>query len=90
MKKCSTSLVIKETQIKRTCRLYSLQSEWLSSKTWTTNVGENVWKKLNYNSITKETAENTQHLENEQHGPPWSVGHQRNKGGNQKDPRILK
>jgi hypothetical protein len=42
MKECSPSLVIKEMQIKITLRFNSLLLEWLSSRTQTTSVGEDV------------------------------------------------
>jgi hypothetical protein len=42
MKECSPSLVIKEMQIKTTLRFNSLLLEWLSSRTQTTSVGEDV------------------------------------------------
>jgi hypothetical protein len=47
MKKCSTSLTIKEMQIKAMLRFHcSLLLEWLSSRTQTTtNVGKDVGRK---------------------------------------------
>jgi hypothetical protein len=47
MKKCSTSLVIKEMQIKTILRIHCLPlSKWLLSRTkTTTNVGKDLRKK---------------------------------------------
>jgi hypothetical protein len=46
MKNWSTSLAIKETQIKTTLRFHLTLLKWLSSRTQTTiNVGEDVGKR---------------------------------------------
>jgi hypothetical protein len=41
MRKCSTSLAIREIQLKTTLRLYLIQSEWQSRKQ-TANAGKDV------------------------------------------------
>ena len=45
MERCSTSLIIREMQIKTTMRYHLMQSEWLLSKSLQTNSGEGVVKR---------------------------------------------
>jgi hypothetical protein len=45
MEKCSSSLAIKEMQIKTALRFHVLPLEWLSSRTPPTNAGQDEGKK---------------------------------------------
>jgi hypothetical protein len=47
MKKYSTPIHIKEMQVRTAVRFHLTQSEWLSSKKETTNVGEDAGRKGN-------------------------------------------
>ena len=47
MKRCSTSLIIREMKIKTTMRYHLHQSEWPSSKSLQTINAERVWRKGN-------------------------------------------
>jgi hypothetical protein len=67
MKKCSTSLAIKEMQIKTALRFH-FTPKWLSSITQTTNAGENVGGKEHFHSVGENI--NQRNCYGKQYGDP--------------------